>query len=130
MLSDMEEGRKGEMFIEDIDEKTLGLVIKFIYTDQLEMVEGQDLQMIFNAADKYDLPRLFILMVNQMKEVDIKGEMIADLLISGHKHGKDELKEFAFEKIRANREIIEQEGFKEKMDGACSNIWVDLIKNL
>ena len=130
MLSDMEEGKKGEMSIPDIDEKTLATVIRFIYTGQLEMGEDQDLQMIIHAADKYDLPRLVTLVVNQLKEVDIKGEMIADLLISGYKHGKEELKELAFEKIRANREITEQEGFKEKMDGACSNIWVDLIKNL
>jgi len=130
MLSDMEEGRKGEMVIGDIDEKTLGSVIKFIYTDQLEVVEDQDLQPLINAADKYDLPRLLILVVRQMKEVDITEEMVADLLISGYKHEKEELKELAYEKIRANREIIKQEGFKEKMNGAPASIWVDLVKNL
>jgi len=130
MLSDMEEGRKGEMFVPDMDEKTLGSVIKFIYTDQLEVVEDQDLQMIIHAADKYDLPGLFFLVVSQMKEVDVNGETVAVLLISGYKHEKEELKELAYEKIRANRQIIEQEGFKKKMDGAPSTIWVDLVKNL
>ena len=132
MLSDMIEGRNGKMFIGDIDEKTLGCMIKFIYTDKLEMVEDQDLQMIINAAEKYDLPRLFFLVVNQMKEVDIKGEMIADLLISGYKHGKEELKELAFEKIRANRQICKEESFKERMDEAPQfglGIMMDLFNN-
>jgi len=130
MLSNMEEGIKGEMFIPDIDEKSLDTVIGFVYTGQLEMTEDLDLQMMINAADKYDLPGVVTLVVNQMKEMAIKGEKIADILISAHMHGKDELREVALEKIRADREICQEDGFKERMDGAHSSIFIDLLNDL
>ena len=132
MLSDMEEGKNGEMFIPDIDEKTLCTLIKYVYTGQIEMAEGQDLQMLIQAADMYQLPRLITLVCNQMREADINGERIADLLISAYKHGKEELRELAVERIRANREICEEDGFKERMDnfGAPATIWVNILKDL
>ena len=130
MLSNMEEGTKGEMFISDIDEKTLGTVIKYVYTDQLEMVEDQNLEKLIHAADKYDLPELVALVCNQMRQVDIKGEVIADLLISAYKHGKEELRELAVERIKADRLVCQEEGFKERMEGAPAAIWIDLLKDL
>ena len=130
MLSDMKEGQKGEMFIPDIDEKTLGTVIKYVYTDQLEMAEDQDLQMMIHAADMYQLPRLITLVCNQMREMDLKGERIADLLISADKHGKQELRQLAVERIRANRGICQEEGFKKRMEGAPISIMIDLFNDL
>ena len=53
ILSDMEEAKKGEIFIPEIDEKTLSSVI---YTGQLEMSEDQNIQQMIYAGDKYDLP--------------------------------------------------------------------------
>ena len=84
MLPDMEEGKKGEMFFPDIDEKTLGTIVKYVYTGQLEMAEDQDLQRMIRATDMYDLPRLITLVCNQMREADMKGERMADLLISAY----------------------------------------------
>ena len=133
MLSDMKEGKQCEMFIPDIDEKTLGTLIKFVYTDQLEMAEDQDLKMMIHAADMYQLPRLLTLVCNQMREMDLKGEKIADLLISAYKHGKKELKELAVERIKANRLICQEEGFKQRMEavhGAAATMWIDLLKDL
>ena len=130
MLSDMEEGRTGEMFIADIDEKTLGTLIKYVYTGQIEMAEDQDLRMMFNAADKYQLPRLITLVCNQMREADINGERIADLLISAYLHGKEELRELAVERIRANRKICQEKGFRERMEGAPISITIDLVNDL
>ena len=130
MLSDMEEARTGEMVIPDIDEKTLGTVIKYVYTDQLEMVEDQDFEKLIHAADKYDLPELVALVCNQMRKVDIKGEMTATLLIAAYKHGKEELRELAVERIKADRLVCQEEGFKERMEGAPAAIWIDLLKDL
>ena len=130
MLSDMEEGRTGEMFIADIDEKTLGTLIKYVYTGQIEMAEDQDLRMMFNAADKYQLPRLITLVCNQMREADINGKRIADLLIAAYLHGKEELRELAVERIRANRKICQEKGFRERMEGAPISIMIDLVNDL
>ena len=126
MLSDMEEGKKGEIFVPGIDEKTLGTIVKYVYTGQLEMAEDQDLQRMIRAADMYDLPRLITLVCNQMREADMKGERIADLLISAYWHGKEELRELAMERIRANREICREEGFKKRMEGAPNSSLIDL----
>ena len=95
-------------------------VVKYVYTGQLEMAEDQGLQMMIHTADKYQLPRLITLVCNQMRERDIKGDRIADLLISAHKHGK-ELRELFVERISANRMIHQEEGYKKRMDtlGPC-----------
>ena len=133
MLSGMEEGRKDEMVIPDIDEETLATLIKYVYTDKLEMTENQDLQKMINAAVNYDLPGLVTLICDQMREKDLKGEKIADLLISAYKHGKKELKELAVERIKANRLICQEEGFKQRMEavhGAAATMWIDLLKDL
>ena len=129
MLSDGKEARKGEMFIPDIDEKTLSILIKYVYTDQLEMAEDQDLQMMIHAADKYQLSSLITLVCKQMRKVDLKGDRIADLLISAHVHWKEELRQLALEKIRANRKICQEKGFKEKMEMAPSSIMIDLFND-
>ena len=100
ILSDMEEGKKGNMFIPDMDEKTLGTVIVTLFSKQMKEV------------------------------VDIKGETIADLLILAHKHGKEELRELAVERIKADRLVCQEEGFKERMEGAPAAIWIDLLKDL
>ena len=133
MISGMEEGRKDEMVIPDIDEETLATLIKYVYTDKLEMTENQDLQKMINAAVNYDLPGLVTLICDQMREKDLKGEKIADLLISAYKHGKKELKELAVERIKANRLICQEEGFKQRMEavhGAAATMWIDLLKDL
>ena len=105
-------------------------VVKYIYTGQLEMAEDQDLQMMIHTADKYQLPRLITLVCNQMREKDIKGERIADLLISAWLHRKEELRQLAVERIRANREILKEEGFKKRMEGAPNSIMIDLCHDL
>ena len=133
MISGMEEGRKDEMVIPDIDDETLATLIKYVYTDKLEMTENQDLQKMINAAVNYDLPGLVTLICDQMREKDLKGEKIADLLISAYKHGKKELKELAVERIKANRLICQEEGFKQRMEavhGAAATMWIDLLKDL
>ena len=133
MISGMEEGRKDEMVIPDIDEETLATLIKYVYTDKLEMTENQDLQKMINAAVNYDLPGLVTLICDQMREKDLKGEKIADLLISAYEHGKKELKELAVERIKANRLICQEEGFKQRMEavhGAAATMWIDLLKDL
>ena len=127
ILSDMEEAKKGEIFIPEIDEKTLSSVIKFIYTGELEMSEDQNIQKMVYAGDKYDLPGFMNIFCSKMREETITGQAIADLLISAHRHEKGELREVAMEKIRAKREVLKEKGFKEGMDQAPSSVFLDLI---
>ena len=100
ILSDMEEAKKGEIFIPEIDEKTLSSVI---YTGQLEMSEDQNIQQMIYAVDKYDLSGFMSLFCSNMREETITGETVADLLMSSHRHEKGELRDVGMEKIRAKR---------------------------
>ena len=87
--SDMLEGRTNEIYIEEVEEKTLQEMIHYVYTGEFT---GADLnvQMVAWLADKYDLPGMMELLCLRMKEIeDMKSEDIADMLIVAgktHKH--------------------------------------------
>ena len=123
----MKEAKKSEIFIAEIDEKTLSTFIKFIYTGELEMSEEQSIQQMIYAVDEYKLPGFMNIFCSKMREETITGQAIADLLISAHRHEKGELREVAMEKIRARREVLKEKGFKEGMDQAPSSVFLDLI---
>ena len=80
--NDMVEGRTKEIYIEEVDEKTVEEMIKYIYTGDFT---GEDLnvQMVAWLADKYDIPGMMDLLCSRMKEgEDVGPEVIADLLIA------------------------------------------------
>ena len=126
----MQEGRKGEIFIRDIDEKTLGFIIHFIYTGELELSEDYDLEMLVYAADKYNLPGIMNLLCNKMWKENITAESIADLLICASRHDAQEMREVALDNIRTDRGICKEEGFKKKMKNIDSSILIDLLNDL
>ena len=130
VLADMEEGRKGEVFIPDIDEDTLSAMITFIYTVEVDMDEGLDLEMVVRAADKYDLPGFLDIFYFKMKKENLSNETIADLLITAHRYDSEELKETAMVKLRANKkDILSDDRFRTKMMEAHPSILLDLIKD-
>ena len=43
ILTPMQEAKKGEIFVEEIGEKSLSILIKFIYTGELELGENPDI---------------------------------------------------------------------------------------
>ena len=130
IISDMEEGRKGEMFLQGIDEKILATVINYVYLSELKVSDVQDIQKLVLAADMYDLPGLIRLLCTKLATEDLRGETIADLLISAHRHGAKDLRELAFNKIRANRGLCREEEFEKKMERADQKIMIDLFNNL
>ena len=130
ILSDMVEGRKGEMFVKDFDEKTLSTVIHFVYLSELEMTDDQDVQNLVLASDMHDLPGLRALLCLKMDKKDLSGEILADLLISANRHGAKDLREVAYKKIRAKRELCKGEGFRKKMKRADQSIMIDLFNDL
>ena len=56
LLGDMLEARKGEVIVTDVDSGTFTAMLHYVYTGELK--EGQDLNNMIYAADKYDLPGL------------------------------------------------------------------------
>ena len=126
----MEEARRGDIIIKDIDQKTLGTVIHYIYTGELEMAQDYDIQMLVHAVDKYDLPGMKQLLVNKMRKEVLNGENIADLIISAYRHDVKELKDLALDMIKANREVFKDEGFRQLMKEADPNIMLDIVNEL
>ena len=81
----VEEG-KSEIFIEEVDEKTVQEMIHYVYTGKFT---GADLnvQMVAWVANKYDLPGMMDLLCFKMN--DVEDENIADMLIAAgtfHNH--------------------------------------------
>jgi len=131
ILTDMEEAKKGEIFIKDIDEGTLSSMISYIYTGELELKEDFDVQTIAWTADKYNLGGwLELLCLKIREEQETKKETIANLLISAHMHNSKVMKETALEKIRNNREILQDVEFQEMIQEADVKIIFNLSQDL
>ena len=130
LLSDMKEARKGEVYIEDVDEGTLAAMINFIYTGDLPG-DNLNVQMVANMADKYEMPAFMDMLCFKMKSEDIRREFIADLLIAADRHDSKDLKNVALDKIRTNKEIINDKGFRKKLQNAENkNILFDLFNEI
>ena len=130
ILTDMQEATNGEIFIKDVCEKTLSTIIRFIYTGELELGENPDILELTWAGTKYLLPGFMKLLAPQVMKLDLSGEMIADLLIAAQRHEAEDLRGIALDKIRANRKIIGDKGFREMMKKADPTIMIDLVKDL
>ena len=116
ILGDMKEAKMSEVFIEDIDAETLAMMISFIYTGDFEVGDDTDVQMVARAADKYDVKGFLDLLCFKMKTIgNIKNEFIADMLISAERHNSKELRAVAMDKLRANKNIIKEAGFRKRM---------------
>ena len=126
----MKEARKGEVYIEDVDEGTLAAMINFIYTGDLPG-DNLNVQMVANMADKYEMPAFMDMLCFKMKSEDIRSEFIADLLIAADRHDSKDLKNVALDKIRTNKEIINDKGFRKKLQNAENkNILFDLFNEI
>ena len=130
IFTDMKEAKKGEVYIEDVDEGTLAAMINFIYTGDLPG-DNLNVQMVANMADKYEMPAFMDMLCFKMKSEDIRSEFIADLLIAADRHDSKDLKNVALDKIRTNKEIINDKGFRKKLQNAENkNILFDLFNEI
>ena len=131
VLGNMKEAQKSQVFIEDLDAETLAIMITFIYTGDFEVDDNTDLQMVARAADKYDIKGLMDLLCFKMKTGNIKNYFIADMLITADRHNSRELRAVALDKLRADRSIMKQDGFRQRMMMAENkNLIFDLVNDL
>ena len=119
ILGEMKEAQKNEVFIEDIDAETLSSMISFIYTGDFEVGDKTDVQMVARAADKYDINGFLELLCFKMKTISkIKNECIADMFISAERHNSKKLRALAMDKLRADKNILKEDGFRKRMKKA------------
>ena len=116
IFGNMKEARKNEVFIEDIDAETLAMMITFIYTGDFDIGDDTDVQMVAQAADKYDIQEFLDLLCFKLKTTSkIKNEFLADMLIAAHRYNSKELRALALNKLRADRNILKEAGFRQRM---------------
>ena len=127
LQGNMMEARKGEVTVTDVDSGTFAAVLTYVYTGEVE--EGQDLNNMIYAAEKYDLPGLKELLFLKIKSEDITEEFIPDLLIIADKYQAGQLKKLALEKIRANRKILRNKDFRVKLNN-FQHILYDVVMEL
>ncbi|XP_075348367.1 kelch-like protein 40 [Mycteria americana] len=66
-LSDMEESKKREVSLEDVDPDVMGKILHYIYTSELEITE-QNVQDIFSVANMFQIPSIFTVCVSFLQK--------------------------------------------------------------
>ena len=132
ILDPTQEATNCEIFEEDVGEKALSSVIEFLYTGELELGEDPDIEDLSLLGTMYLLPGFMDLLALrlQMWKEEFSGEMIADIVIAAHRHESEYLREIAMDKIRGNKKIFNDPGFRNGMKDADPSIMIDLFKDL
>ncbi|KAM3593655.1 uncharacterized protein V6R79_018029 [Siganus canaliculatus] len=66
-LSDLDESKKKEIVLEDVEPGVMGLVLKYLYTSKINVTE-QNVQDIFAVANIYQIPSIFTLCVSFLQK--------------------------------------------------------------
>uniref|UniRef100_A0A8D3AS05 Kelch-like family member 40b n=1 Tax=Scophthalmus maximus TaxID=52904 RepID=A0A8D3AS05_SCOMX len=66
-LSDLEESKKREIVLEDVEPGVMGLILKYLYTSTINVTE-QNVQDIFAVANMYQIPSIFTVCVSFLQK--------------------------------------------------------------
>ncbi|KAM3860619.1 kelch-like protein 40b [Diretmus argenteus] len=66
-LSDLEESKKKEIVLEDVEPGVMGLIIKYLYTSTINVTE-QNVQDIFAVANMFQIPSIFTVCVSFLQK--------------------------------------------------------------
>ncbi|XP_070842160.1 kelch-like protein 40b [Chaetodon trifascialis] len=67
LLSDLEESKKREIVLEDVEPGVMGLILKYLYTSKINVTE-QNVQDIFAVANMYQIPSIFTVCVSFLQK--------------------------------------------------------------
>ncbi|KAK2859510.1 hypothetical protein Q5P01_004130 [Channa striata] len=67
ILSDLEESKKKEIVLEDVEPGVMGLILKYLYTSKINVTE-QNVQDIFAVANMYQIPSIFTVCVSFLQK--------------------------------------------------------------
>ena len=113
----MKEGVEGEAIIKDVDKETLQEVLHYLYTGSLS---GKDygINSLCYAADKYQLDTLMDLISGEAKQAELKAEDVAEVFISAEMFRKEELFKVGMDKLKKNKEMMNDVKFEEILTNA------------
>ncbi|XP_036935620.1 kelch-like protein 40b [Acanthopagrus latus] len=66
-LSDLDESKKKEVVLEDVEPGVMGLILKYLYTSKINVTE-QNVQDIFAVANVYQIPSIFTVCVSFLQK--------------------------------------------------------------
>ncbi|XP_015249655.1 PREDICTED: kelch-like protein 40 [Cyprinodon variegatus] len=66
-LSDLDESKKREIVLEDVEPGVIGLILKYLYTSKINVTE-QNVQDIFAVANLYQIPSIFTVCVSFLQK--------------------------------------------------------------
>lgn len=75
-LSDMEESKKREVVLKDVEPRIMGMILRYIYTCDIELTE-QNVQDIFMAANMYQIPSIFSVCVSYLEHKMVLSNCLA-----------------------------------------------------
>ncbi|TSO05370.1 Kelch-like protein 40a [Bagarius yarrelli] len=75
-LSDMEESKKREVVLKDVEPDIMGMILRYIYTCDINLTE-QNVQGIFMAANMYQIPSIFSVCVSYLEHKMVLSNCLA-----------------------------------------------------
>ncbi|XP_037135159.1 kelch-like protein 40b [Syngnathus acus] len=66
-LSDIDESKKREVVLEDVEPGVMGMILKYLYTSRINVTE-QNVQDIFAVANLYQIPSIFTVCVSFLQK--------------------------------------------------------------
>ncbi|XP_070774698.1 kelch-like protein 40a isoform X2 [Enoplosus armatus] len=75
-LSDLEESKKREIVLKDVEPGVMGMILRYLYTSDINLTE-QNVQDIFMIANMYQIPSIFSVCVSYLQEKLVLGNCLA-----------------------------------------------------
>lgn len=75
-LSDLEESKKREIVLRDVEPGVMGMILRYLYTSDINLTE-QNVQDIFVVANMYQIPSIFSACVSYLQEKMVLGNCLA-----------------------------------------------------
>lgn len=75
-LSDLEESKKREIVLKDVEPSVMGMILRYLYTSDISLTE-QNVQDIFMVANMYQIPSIFSVCVSYLQEKLVLGNCLA-----------------------------------------------------
>lgn len=75
-LSNLEESKKREIVLKDVEPGVMGMILRYLYTSDINLTE-QNVQDIFMVANMYQIPSIFSVCVSYLQEKLVLGNCLA-----------------------------------------------------
>lgn len=75
-LSELEESKKREIVLKDVDPSVMEMILRYLYTSDINLTE-QNVQDIFMVANMYQIPSIFSVCLSYLEEKMVLGNCLA-----------------------------------------------------